>query len=390
MADNENKDVEPKKDSKINAFVQKHGKKKLIIGTCGVVAVIVLIVGLSVGLTTCNKGSGSTSSTSSSTTSGQTSSSNSSTATSSSSLACTHTFTSGTLDLNNNKTYTSKCTKCGLEYSGTYDESYPITNILYGYYPQSRLTDNTKITELENTFSSVTDNQWCLSGDTYYVRISASPYDSYNFDDGTSISSGTKYWFVCDPVSWKVLSNSDGKILMLSENVLTSCIYSNGRTSVEKYSNNYADSYVRSYINGDLYNTIFSAGDKGNQVLTTTVDNSASTMQGNYTEYACENTNDKVFLLSYQDYVNTNYGFSSEAVNDDAKLGPATEYMRATGSICDKSLGTYYSNYWTRSPYMSSDQATVFYGGSGSVGGQIYNRTCGVRPAVTITLNEVN
>lgn len=64
MEENENKSVETptedKKESKAKAFIAKTGKKKLIIGTCGVVIVIGLIIGLSVGLTQCNKGGSST------------------------------------------------------------------------------------------------------------------------------------------------------------------------------------------------------------------------------------------------------------------------------------------------------------------------------------------
>ena len=345
MADNENKDVEPKKDSKFNAFVQKHGKKKLIIGTCGVVAVIVLIVGLSVGLTTCNKGSGSDSKST--------------------------IITGSTPAFSDDK---KTCT--------------------YGIYPQTHVSDEATITALD-ALTSAESNGYYLYNNYYYAKLTAKPESNNNkFKDGSTIETDKNYWFRCDPISWKVLKvDSNSKYTLIADSLLDLSIFNesySGKNSDGYYANNYAHSTLRSWLNGEFYNKAFT---NNSYIQTTEVDNSFETVNDeseigdDVKEYICENTSDKVYTLSYIDYLNADYGFNTDSsADDEAKYCYCTEYAMAKGAYYDDNK--YYGEYWTRSPYSWEDYACGIRGKSIHYGKTWVNSSyyC-ARPAITISIN---
>ena len=98
-------------------------------------------------------------------------------------------------------------------------------------------------------------------------------------------------------------------------------------------SNNYKDSDIRTWLNNDFYNTAFTLGNE--YIQTTTVDNSSLTTHYASNPYACENTQDKVFLSSYKDYTNSAYGFGVKPIDDDkAKECKPTDYARVNGVFC--------------------------------------------------------
>lgn len=81
--------------------------------------------------------------------------------------------------------------------------------LTYGLYPQSHVSDTATIEALDN-LTTTESNGWYLYDDEYYVKKTAHPYySSYTFDDGTTIVTGATYWFKCEPIEWKILSNSD-------------------------------------------------------------------------------------------------------------------------------------------------------------------------------------
>jgi hypothetical protein len=143
------------------------------------------------------------------------------------------------------------------------------------------------------------------------------------------------------------------------------------------YRNNYAQSTIRKWLNETFYNTAFSELQK-QIILTTTVDNSAATTDSSTNKYACENTVDKIFLLSYQDVINANYGFSS----DTARQKKTTDYAQVQGAYTNTSNGS----WWLRSATIhSSHVSRVEFGGAVTS----YNVTLtfhGVVPALQIRL----
>ncbi len=262
------------------------------------------------------------------------------------------------------------------------------TNTLtYGLYPQTHVSDASLISTL-NTLTTAESNGWYLYDGTYYAKKKASPYSSsYTFSDGTTIVNGTAYWFKCEPIEWKVLSSDNGTYSLVSTVLLdehqyyssTSDRTINGKTV---YPNNYKYSDIRSWLNSDFYNAAFSLN--SSYVQTVEVDNSASTTDSSTNRYACENTNDKVYLLSYQDYMNTSY-----FPDDASRYCKLTDYAKANGAYCNTSSGSYNGNgsYWTRSPYRgSSDHAWGVYYGGYLISNYVRNTCIGVRPAITIKI----
>ncbi len=230
--------------------------------------------------------------------------------------------------------------------------------LTYGLYPQTRVSDGDLIKYL-NALTIAKSNGWYLFNGEYYAKKSAKPYRSdYTFGDGTKIVSGTTYWFKCEPITWKILSSTDdGTYSLVSTALLDAHRYNaywSGKDSNGYYANNYEQSEIRAWLNDDFYNSAFSLGDS--LIQTTAVDNSAATTDSSSNSYACKNTEDKVYLLSYQDYKNTSYFADSPA-----RQCETTDWARANGAYYHTSSSYLYSGwYWTRSP-RSGDSGYAWY-----------------------------
>ena len=243
--------------------------------------------------------------------------------------------------------------------------------LTYGLYPQTYVSDEATILALD-ALTSPESNGWYLYNDEYYTKKSANPYSSsYTFNDGTTIKSGTTYWFKCEPIKWKILTSSDGSYSLVSNVLIDTHIYDSDY-------NNYKDSEIRSWLNDHFLNSAFSLD--SSLIQTTTVDNSASTTNLASNSYACANTEDKIYLLSYKDYRNSSY-FS----DNSARQCKPTDY--ALANYCHQSNGNGW--YWTRSPasnYNDRPWRVVYHGGLDDYRGIVSYTNVGVRPAITINL----
>ena len=275
--------------------------------------------------------------------------------------------------------------------------------VTYGIYPQTNIDDDEHAALVSNLNAyaashSVEANGWYLYEGVYYTKITDNHYGSdnedwYYFDNGTKMVSGAQYWFRCEPIVWKKLSTGGGSCLLLSNVLLDRQVYFGSRSdrTIDEttiHANNYKHSSIRSWLNADFYNSAFGLGN--GFIQTTVVDNSSSTISeyGNPAPYVCENTSDKVFLLSYKDYHNTSYGFpSSENESDSRKCLPTDFAMSRRGMVYG------YSNpngfYWTRSPYPKYGETVSTIHNDGTSGYLVMtdcddDRYC-VRPAITIT-----
>ena len=252
--------------------------------------------------------------------------------------------------------------------------------VTYGIYPKTYISDSDFAIELEDNADYLGSGWYEYEGE-YYAKVYAQPYTTgYKFDDGTTITQYINYWFKFEPITWNVLSVDDGKYLLVSDVLL----------DVSKYSyqnkNNYKNSTIRDYLNDEFLTRAFVLND--NNLLTTVVDNSAATTASEPNQYACENTEDKVFLLSYQDYTNTAYGFISSAYSEtDTRQCVTTDYARAKGALVNTSNN--YGYYWTRSPNSGNEHYASYVRTDGVIhydNNTSYAYMC-VRPAITITIN---
>ena len=267
--------------------------------------------------------------------------------------------------------------------------SSPIINgntVTYGIYPQTVIMDEELVSNLTNDAKEQT-NGWFLYRGEYYAKVSATPKSSsYKFDNGTTISSGTTYWFKCEPISWTILTDDyvdgDGNHLgyyLLSDVLLDAHYYDDD-------SNNYADSEIRFFLNNDFYNSAFAL--HYSYIQTTTVDNSASTTNSDENPYACANTEDKVFLPSYKDYINNSYGFSTSTGSTDTRYCKTTDWARARGAYLLSQTGTYAYNsyYWTRSPRKDGSKYAWIVSVIDYDYSDVSDTTVSVRPALTINI----
>ena len=262
--------------------------------------------------------------------------------------------------------------------------------ITYGLYPQKNVNDSTLVSAL-NTLTTPESNGWYLYNNDYYAKVSAMPYkSSYGFDNGATIVSGTTYWFKCEPITWNVLSNNDGEYYVLSSVLLDAHIYNEfyGGTKDGHYCNNYEYSEIRAWLNNDFYNSAFALGNS--HIQTTTVDNSASTTDSSTNSFACNNTQDKVFLPSYKDYINSSYGFSTSTGEETkTRYCKTTDWAKARGAYYSTSSSYLYNGfYWTRSPDSGNSYSAWYVYGIGSLNGysNVDDTYYSVRPALTIKI----
>ena len=258
--------------------------------------------------------------------------------------------------------------------------------VQYGFYPQTNVKDQTLINELE-LLNTTEPNGWYKHNNSYYVKETANVYNNekYEFDNGNSITNGTSYWFKCEPITWNVLSSSNNEYELLSSTLLDSTYYFNsyenrtigGQTI---YPNNYEQSSIREWLNNTFYNVAFKLSE--NYILDTTVDNSISSLDISTNKYACDNTLDKIYLPSYKDVTNSEYGF----ISDENRVAKTTDYARATGAWANKTSG-YINNgtYWTRSPSSNYNYSAYVVNSSGYLSQYpIDTESHSIRPVIRI------
>lgn len=261
-----------------------------------------------------------------------------------------------------------ECTSC---HKNQYGLQIDTTNkvVRYGAYPQTVVSDVITIGELD-ALEKPYLNDWYYYNGSFYAKLIANPYDaSSKFDSGDPIESGKAYWFKCEPIIWKILSDNNNEYYLFSKRALDNHCYDDDSPI-------YKDSEIRSWLNNDFYNIGFALYNTS-YIKNTDVDNSASTTTGSENEFACENTQDKVFLPSYQDKVNIiDVLTQNEPFEERSADFITTDWATANGSG---------GNWFTRSPYhLKVFNKYYISDGSGNSGTGIEGG--GVRPAITFSL----
>ncbi len=273
--------------------------------------------------------------------------------------------------------------------------------ILFGSYPQTLKEDSVTIYDDIITESGVF-TYYKGSDDAWYSAVTANPYDDgYNFSNDISVEDGTTYYFKVEPVRWRILTENyidgsgavKGNALVLCDSIIASVsydcnIYKNGEI-VEYPNNNYCGSNVRAWLNSQFYNSAFTALQK-TLIQTAEVDNSLYSTKNSTNEYVCENTEDKVFLLSNREVGNTAYGFSNFTDYDDNnKVLVASDYARATGSWISTDSNKYGTASWLlRSPSCNSYEQVSYINENGRLLWYANVSTkSNIAPVLTIQLN---
>lgn len=297
--------------------------------------------------------------------------------------------------------------------------------VYFGTYPQSEVTDSQLIEELNalagpkptstdsynwidykyyieskiESFMFYQDIDYDDNG-TYDYRgvyfIKYRPYllsrpESSSNDYQVGYFINTIYWFNYDPIEWNILTESDGKALVHANLILDSREFypdfNHSRNEFEHnggngYANDYELSFIRKFLNDDFYNMTFNCLEKM-FIEITEVDNScSSTNIPSDFSFSRNNTNDKMFLLSYQEFL-TYYGYGSGGKT------PGTNY-----AVCQGLGGnpeTHESDWWLRSPFYNNEGGscdTLVFIGSYDYGCsfETVESLSGIRPACYITI----
>ena len=224
--------------------------------------------------------------------------------------------------------------------------------VYFGEYPQSEVRDPGLVGRLK--FQQLAEGIVALDGKRYALAK-----DRY---------------FLFEPIKWRILKKEGHEALLLSDALLDARLFS-------AKSNNYANSEVRAWLNGEFLKMAFPNG--GEHIIASSVDNSASTTESSSNPYACEDTSDRVFLLSYRDYENADYGFTDNA----SRCSAPTDYAVAKGAYKNSSNGNDY--YWTRSPRSGSLYgAWCVRADGGRDGDGVNNYGIGVRPCLRVRVAE--
>ena len=214
--------------------------------------------------------------------------------------------------------------------------------IYFGEYPQTIKSSDVTVGDVADE-----DGYYLGSDGARYTKVVADPDDSgYTFSDGSAVTRGNTYYFKVEPIRWRILSESGGSAFILADGIIANKAYDAGND------NNYKNSYIRAWLNGWFLNSAF--GEMAQSLIETTeVDNSVYSTGYSSNIYACENTFDKVFLLSYREVTNSEYGFASGSANDTARRMTVSDYARSTGAYMRTSSYFGCGYWWLRSPYFN-------------------------------------
>ena len=286
--------------------------------------------------------------------------------------------------------------------------TYKVGDIIqFGSYPQSKVTDEALVAELNalapdwddwtsygyysgtGYYGTMVQGDWMRYVDIkhdgeryrgvkftqyrpYYNSSSSSSNNTYQ--DDNDYNTNTVYWFKFESIDWRVLDPSTS--LVMCETIIDSQPYSNtiyhnssynsryacfNDSANTNYASDYETSSIRKWLNNDFYNTAFTDGEK-KEISTSTLNNDGYyTLNGTtgYERLDSNETKDKIFLLSYNEVRNSNFGFySSSSAYDAARFGKGSDYAQSQGLSVYRSSGSTYNgnSYWLlRSPGNCSD-----------------------------------
>lgn len=263
-----------------------------------------------------------------------------------------------------------KCTGCG---KGKPPYTIDGDVVYFGSYPQTQITSSLKddlTRAATREFGMPSTKQhigWTVFGSNLlykdleyggskYRGIIFENYRPLNGRGGSAVSTGWQekngyktnimYWFRFEPVKWRILKEADGKAMLMANIILDSEPFDNYTAY-----NNYAESYIRNWLNQNFYNDAFALEEK-NIIVKTTVDNSLATTCDEINPNVCADTEDYIFLLS-------KYEAKLYFSDADSRFLQATDYAKAFGLAVDDDNCGY---WWMRSPEATESKEYVYLG----------------------------
>ena len=292
--------------------------------------------------------------------------------------------------------------------------------IRFGSYPQTEVSDETlkaKLTEKAGTTDNWTSYNYYqsyeksdfmkykdieLDGEKYrgvyftsYRLHSTGGSDECGGQDYNGYYTSTIYWFEYEPIVWQILSydaTTDTAVVLSKFTIDSQEYYDNYNNRIIDgktiYANNYEYSNIRAWLNDSFYNTAFTNTEK-NVIIATTLDNSAYSAY--WSEYDSNSTTDNIWLLSYDEAQNADYGFTADYNENKKQQAPTTDYAKSQGIIVNTdNTDTYEYTWWRlRSAGNGLGRACcVDIDGYVNYNYDILDTCNGVRPALTLHLKS--
>lgn len=298
----------------------------------------------------------------------------------------TYTFTMPAED----KTLVAKFERVYYRVDAAGEESATGEYVLFGSYPQTLVSDETLATTLTTEAgalptpnnnaawtsykyyiegSNADDYMWYVDlayGEQTYRGVYFTSYrpfntfwesnDSNSWQDDNGYTMGNVYWFLYEPIKWRILSKTSGAMLILCDMALDGREFCQNASAINGgrfehnngtgLPNNYELCDIRKWLNDTFYSTAFDELQR-DIILLTTVENGERTTGTDKEAYAflanydyhtgeylfpCPDTDDYVFLLSEQEVTRAAYGFDeNHNSNDSARQKTPTDYAQAQG-----------------------------------------------------------
>ena len=187
------------------------------------------------------------------------------------------------------------------------------------------------------------------------------------------------------PIEWLVLARDGNKALMISRNGLDAQRYNKDFVSIT-----WEKCTLRTWLNGTFLNKAFTAEEQ-NGILLTNVDNGSSQGCSKWSTSGGNNTQDRIFLLSYAEankYLGLTYDDSKNTKSKVAPTAYAIKQGASTSSSNQTAVGSSAGWWWLRSPgSVQLSAANVRLGGSLNSISVDLDGGC-VRPALWISLES--
>ena len=221
-------------------------------------------------------------------------------------------------------------------------------------------------------------NDHNLAAAARYVKYSVGNYVTFGYYQQTSGDNDSA------EIEWLVLARDGNKALLISRYGLDAQPYNAQSTDIT-----WEKCTLRTWLNGTFLNKAFTAEEQKG-ILLTDVDNSSTQGYNKWNTSGGNNTQDKVFLLSYTE-ANQYLGVTDNSYNMESRVSPTAYALKQgawTSSIGKTADGTDAGWWWLRSPgSYQSNAAHVGPDGSLSYNSVRYDDGC-VRPALWIDLES--
>lgn len=259
-----------------------------------------------------------------------------------------------------------------LNAAARYDEAYAIYVTLTGYKDVDKL----------------------LAEDDNMIAAAAAAARDAKFAVGNYVTFGTypqtKAGNDATPIEWLVLARDGNKALLISRYGLDAQPYNKDYTSVT-----WETCTLRKWLNGTFYNKAFSSAEQ-EAILTTNVDNSKNQCYSGWNTSGGNNTQDKVFLLSYAEankYFDVeNWQNNGATDNVKSRVAP-TVYAIAQGA---GKISSYKTDdgidagwWWLRSPGDFQNYAAIVSNVGSLYDYNVSSGSGSVRPALWVNI-EMN